>query len=133
MCITSDAAKRMDCKRSVFAAVTQSSIKRSDRVNTALILAPRVKLRYMGIWANMFTCKRRGLFSFWLKMCDILYNTKAQGQKHYLLKFYHLKGWDFKSSCRYGVQDLSSQACEHIKAVHICEPSCTFPEVYTYW
>lgn len=73
---------------------------------------------YMDIWANMLTCKT--CFHLYhsnplLNMYDILY--KARGQETYLLKFYHLKGWDFKSSCRYGVQDLPSQACGHIKAV----------------
>lgn len=52
-------------------------------------------------------------------------STEKQLQrKHlhtYLLNVYHLKSWDFKSGVRYGVQDLSSQTCRHIKAVHIYE------------
>lgn len=52
-------------------------------------------------------------------------STEKQLQlKHmhtYLLNVYHLKSWDFKSGVRYGVQDLPSQTCRHIKAVHIYE------------
>lgn len=38
-----------------------------------------------------------------------------------MFKFYHLKCRDFKSSCRYGVEDLPCETCEHIKGLHVLQ------------
>lgn len=82
----------------VTVAVTPSSIRLYQRKPVQWMYRLTVSGKLIFLWKQA------------KQMCDRW--STACGEEKYLLNIYHLKGWDFKSSSRYGVQDLPSQTCK---------------------
>ena len=118
--LTSDGAQWMECEGSLFASlmlkVQLRGLGADQRkpIQRMYYIKTRVQLRYMDI---PFTCEAC--------LC-------TRGRKGgWFGKSYHLKSWDFKSSCRYGVENLPRRACKHIRDVHVCQLLRSFLQVYT--